>query len=370
MGQKDHWLWLMYNTSSDMEAVVQVEPGPEFRVLSVNPKYLEVVRAAGYNVTLESFAGKTISEVATQILKFSPGAAAELRARYVRVIQSPLPLLYEEITDTPVGRFYGESRLTPIPDSSGQAAYVVYASRDITERKRTAAELETSRDQLRLLTFRIEAVREEERSHAARDIHDVLAQDLTVLKMEIDWMKRHLGHPRGGLTHAQIRRHLKTMNGLTDQAIQSVQRIATELRPGVLDSLGLPAAIHWQAREFRNCTGIPCEVVVPDGKLKIDRERSTALFRILQESLTNITRHATATRVQIELREDPKQLVLTIRDNGRGIRPAELADPRSIGLLGMRERAFALNGTCEITAPHDGGTLVEVRLPFLVEKQP
>jgi signal transduction histidine kinase len=150
---------------------------------------------------------------------------------------------------------------------------------------------------------------------------------------------------------------------VTDTAIESVQKIATELRPVVLDTLGLCAAIEWQANEFEGRTGIKCELNLPHEELDLDRDYSTALFRILQESLTNVVRHAQATRVEIDLQREANHLALTVRDNGRGIGPTELNDPHSLGLLGMRERAMLLGGECQITGNPTFGTEVEARFP-------
>ena len=153
------------------------------------------------------------------------------------------------------------------------------------------------------------------------------------------------------------------MMDLTDKASQSVQRIATELRPLVLDSLGLCAAAEWAAADFQKRTEIRCKAIVPGQGLELDRDRSTALFRILQESLTNVARHARSTKVEIQLRREAGEVILTVHDNGRGVRLSELKDARSMGLLGMRERASLLGGQCVIGPQAGGGTMVEVRLP-------
>jgi two-component system sensor histidine kinase UhpB len=233
--------------------------------------------------------------------------------------------------------------------------------RDITERTRAEADLQSSREQLRALAARLQAVREEERSRLAREFHDVLAQDLTRLKLDIAWLDRRLAQSHDKkLLHEK----LASMTELTDGAIGAVQRIATELRPVVLDSLGLAAAIEWQVKDFELHTGISCCIHLPGRELSFERARSTAVFRILQESLTNIVRHAQATEVEVELRCDAEQLILTVRDNGRGIRATELSDVQSMGLLGMRERATLLGGRCEIEALAGGGTSVQVHFPF------
>jgi hypothetical protein len=154
------------------------------------------------------------------------------------------------------------------------------------------------------------------------------------------------------------------MSEVTDTAITSVQRIATELRPVVLDTLGLYAAIEWQARDFEQRTGIRTYAAVPEADPRLERDHSTALFRILQESLTNVARHSCASQVHIELVPDQEILFLRVRDNGRGITENELENPRSVGIVGMRERASLLGGQCHIGRFPNGGTIVEARLPL------
>lgn len=235
---------------------------------------------------------------------------------------------------------------------------------------RTDTERQQGAEALRRSNARLQAVREEERTRLAREIHDVLAQELTRLKLEISWLKRQLAHPADPDQHDKTLQKLAGMTELTDLAIASVQKIATELRPVVLDSLGLCAAIEWQGRDFETRTAIQCRAVVPGLDPELGRDQATALFRILQEALTNVARHAEATQVQIELCSRDNWLVLAVRDNGRGIAPSELADPRSVGLLGMRERATLLGGTCEISLRPEGGTAIEARLPIAKPAEP
>ena len=245
----------------------------------------------------------------------------------------------------------------------GQTAVLLHV-RDMTERKQMEEELFTSRKQLRALAARLQAVREEERTSVAREIHDVLAQELTRLKMDVVWVNRQLARPLDARKQKAVQERLTAMTTATDTAIQSVQKIATELRPVVLDSLGLCAAVEWQVKEFAARTGIACRATVPEQDLLLDRNRSTAMFRILQESLTNVQRHAQATRVEVLLLAETDQLVLRIQDNGCGIPPATLSNPMAIGLVGMRERALLLEGQLEIRSQPKAGTVIEMRLPL------
>ncbi|HSB72803.1 MAG TPA: PAS domain S-box protein, partial [Candidatus Methylomirabilis sp.] len=231
--------------------------------------------------------------------------------------------------------------------------------RDITERKQAEEQLRDSREQLRALAARLQSVREDERTRIAREIHDKLGQALTALKLDLAWIA-----PRLPVDRPALLEKARALLGLLDAAIQSVRRIATELRPGVLDDLGLVAAIEWQAQEFQSRTGITCEFSSGQADLALPPEVGTAVFRICQETLTNVARHAHATQVRIGLEADGGQLVLTVADNGRGITEQELANRTSLGLLGMRERALLLGGQVGIAGRPGGGTTVTVRIPL------
>ena len=230
--------------------------------------------------------------------------------------------------------------------------------RDITEWKRTQEELENARDQLRALTARLLVFREMEARRLAREIHDELGQVLTGLKI-------NLARLAGKLMAKQepLAKKLASMEESINQTIRSVRRIATDLRPRLLDDLGLTAAIQWQVREFQSRTGVTCRLRDESGHHKYASELSTALFRILQESLTNAARHARPSRIDIDLKEHDGNLVLRVRDNGRGIRDKDLNHPESLGLLGMKERALLLGGTIQIRGAVGKGTTVIAAIP-------
>jgi PAS domain S-box-containing protein len=230
--------------------------------------------------------------------------------------------------------------------------------RDITERKQAEEELRSSREQLRALSAHLQSIREEERALIAREIHDELGQELTGLKMDLSWLIKRLPGDQEILV-----KKTESMSKLVDNTIQSVRRISTKLRPGVLDDLGLTAAIEWQAQDFQNRTGIECEFNSNLREVDLDRDRSTTVFRILQETLTNVARHASATRVNICLKEEEATLVLIVEDNGRGITKSEIFDPKSFGLLGMRERALVFGGEVEIRGTAGRGTTVTLKIP-------
>jgi len=234
---------------------------------------------------------------------------------------------------------------------------------------------------LRLLSEHLQTIREEERTRIAGDIHDELGQVLTALKMDLFWLGNRLssasGRPKGtarpsrnaqrGETEPGKRdgrlEKMETMLKLTDQAIQTVRRIATELRPAVLDDLGLAAAIEWQAREFQARSGVRCRLALVERSIRLDPKRTTAVFRIFQETMTNVARHANAARVDVRLKKKNDDLILTIRDDGRGITEREIAAVQSLGLLGMRERALFLGGEFQIIGIPGRGTTVTLRIP-------
>ena len=222
------------------------------------------------------------------------------------------------------------------------------------ERKRAERQLRESHKQLRALSAYLQTVREEERTRIAREVHDELGQALTGLKLDLSRL-------------ASQRPRLQTIKSLVarvNSTIQTVRRIATELRPGILDDLGLVAAIEWQATEFQSRTGIECHMTTMPHEPPLDPKLTTAFFRVFQEALTNVIRHAGATRVDVHLRKDGRYLVLEVKDNGRGITDAEIDSPSSIGLAGMRERAALLGGEVSIRGLPGKSTTVAVRIPF------
>jgi len=231
--------------------------------------------------------------------------------------------------------------------------------RDITARKSTEEELKSSREQLRNLSAHLQSIREKERMNIAREIHDELGQALTALKMDLFWIKNRLPKDEG-LLHEKI----LSMVELVDKTGESVHRISAELRPGLLDDLGLAAAIEWQAEEFQRRTGISCDVSLDPEDFVTSQDMSTTIFRIFQETLTNIVRHAEASRVKVMLREKDNEINLEVSDNGRGITPEQVSHPRSFGIIGIRERVNLLHGKVAIVGIPQGGTTVTVCIPY------
>jgi PAS domain S-box-containing protein len=254
--------------------------------------------------------------------------------------------------------------LTLLRNDSGDPIGIIGYSMDTTDRKRGEEALLKSRNQLAALAVRLESVREEERGRIAIEIHDVLGQALTGLKLDVSWVHKQLIESKGGLEHSTLLARLDSSQALLDSTIQSVREIATTLRPSVLDQLGLEAAIEWQAQEFRHRTGIACATSISPDHIGVDAEQSTALFRILQEVLTNVVRHAHATDVDIRLEETREHVIMQVKDNGNGITAAEQSGPHAFGLLGMHLRAQQQGGTFDIHGTVGRGTTVTVRVPL------
>jgi PAS domain S-box-containing protein len=251
-------------------------------------------------------------------------------------------------------------------DQGGRLTQSRIAISDISEQVRAEAVLrETERltrstEQLRELSARLQSVREEERTRISRAIHDELGQALTGLKMDVAWLQNHLDPPQPALLAKT-----QAMSDLIDTTIQTVRRISTELRPGILD-LGLVATIEWQLQEFQTRTGIVSKLISAPEETVLDADGSTTAFRILQEILTNVIRHAQATQVEVTLAETTAFLTLQVRDNGRGITESEIYNSQSIGLLGMQERARLRGGEIHLKGAPGRGTTVMVRLPLTI----
>lgn len=236
-------------------------------------------------------------------------------------------------------------------------------AQDITERKRAEERIRATSEQLRALSASVQSAKEEEGTRIAREIHDELGGALTSLKWDLESLHKVTSESTDQSLVQALDGKVEAMLRLSETTISAVRRISSELRPSVLDDLGLVAAIEWQARQFQTRTGIICHYECAVEKVDLDREQSTAMFRILQEALTNILRHAQATRVDIAIKEEAGEIVMTVSDNGRGITEDEKSRLQSLGLLGMRERAHLIGAEIDIIGVDAQGTVVTVRVP-------
>jgi two-component system sensor histidine kinase UhpB len=258
--------------------------------------------------------------------------------------------------------FFLEALGSRITYGGQPAAQVIL--RDISDRVRAYEELRTSREQLRRLSTHLQSARESERSAIAREIHDELGGALTALKFDIASFEELLPPGDAATARGPIVEKLESMSALIDTTVQTMRRIITQLRPVLLDSLGLSAAIEWLAEDFQTRTGIPCEARIEREDGLADNERATAVYRIVQETLTNVARHAGATRVEITMDIRGGMLHLTVCDNGKGVTEEQIRAPGSFGIMGMKERALIFGGEVSLEAAPTGGTAVSLRLPL------
>lgn len=292
-----------------------------------------------------------------------PESHAAVRQRVIQALASdvPVPMVNERIV-----RFDGTERdvviaVAGLPDHGGTTLQMVIS--DITERSRESQELERSRRELRRLSANQVDAREEERRRIARELHDELGQRLTALKMELAALATQ--SPLGG-----SRERIASMLEMVDETVASVRRIATDLRPLMLDDLGLNAAIEWLANGWARRMGIAVQLHLGEADPPLGEAASIALYRMVQEALTNVARHARATEVQIEIRHEAGELVLTVQDNGTGFAEPSMYREGSHGLMGMRERAYMLGGQFEIGTSSGGGGHITVRLPLAAGARP
>ncbi|HXI91183.1 MAG TPA: MEDS domain-containing protein [Blastocatellia bacterium] len=235
---------------------------------------------------------------------------------------------------------------------------------DITERKRAEEKLKATSEQLRALSASLSSAREQEGTRIARELHDELGSALTSLKWDLEGIDKLCSEAGNQADVSKVREKTKEMIGVIDATLNAVLRISSELRPTILDDLGLLEAIEWQAQQFEARTGITCQIDSFVEKVDLSQDKATAVFRILQEALTNVLRHAHATRVNITIAEEEGEFAFEIRDNGRGITEDERTGSRSLGLIGMRERAHLVGGRIEIIGVGERGTALTLRVPI------
>ena len=328
-------------------------------VHDLSGRYTSVNRAA------EKLTGYTRADIlGKKFTHFVPQEQIEnFREHFCRKLVDEGETSYESEVITKDGRRIAVEVSSHLIYENGVAVAVQGAARDISERRAAEEKVKATSEQLRALSASVQSAKEEEGARIAREIHDELGGALTSLKWDLESLHKVISESNGQSRHHELHGKVEAMLRLSETTIGVVRRISSELRPSVLDDLGLGPAIEWQARQFQARTGIVCHCECPLENVDLDQQQSTGIFRILQESLTNILRHAQATRVDISVKEKAGEIVLTVSDNGRGITEEEKSRLQSLGLLGMRERAHLIGGEIDITGFEEDGTVVTVRAP-------
>lgn len=244
-----------------------------------------------------------------------------------------------------------------VKNDSGNPVKIIGVIKDITAQKKSETALRHYKDQLSQLNAHLQNIIEQERISLAREIHDDLGQTLSALKMDLGWVNKRLLADQ-----AQLATKISEMKSIIDQSVKSVKRICSDLRPGILDDLGLVSAASWYLDAFQQRSGIQCLLNIEPPEIQIERETSTALYRILQEALNNVVRHANASQVAVSLTRVKETIVLEVADNGKGI-DTTIQKSLSFGIIGMRERAYALNGEFSVSEQPAGGTIIRVEIP-------
>ena len=325
------------------------------KYVAVNPA---LARIYGYDSPEDMIAA--ITNIADQ-LYVDPGQ----RDEFIRLMQSQKTVTgFEALVYRKDGSFIWISEnVRALCDQAGTLVGYEGTVEHITQRKLTEQRLRDTLDQVRMLSGRVATVQEEERTHIARELHDELGVRLTCLKIDLSRLPSIVGNRARTGVRANLNNKVRSMVEQVDSTIAAVQRLATQLRPALLDNLGLVAAIEWQSQDFQKRTGIPCTCVTSADDIEMEPERATAVFRICQEALTNTARHAHATAVTVKLVSHHNALQMVVADNGVGIPDSKASDRQSLGLLGMQERAAQFGGKITFEGDPEKGTTVTVCLP-------
>ena len=320
------------------------------------------------NPALETLTGFSAAEVVGSRPPYpwwTEGAFDENGDHFGRALREGMDRAEETFQKKSGERFWVE--LTSVPVMRGRrVSYYLVNWVDITQRKRAEESVRRSREQLRALAGHLQEARERERARLARHIHDDLGHALACLKMDVSRLEKDLGDSAA----VKLRERMKAMSEMLDKTMESVRHTASELRPGILDDVGLAAVLEWEAKEFERRTGIKCAFACASGTDRLDRRQSTALYRICQQLLTNVALHSGADAVKISLAEHAGNLLLEVSDNGRGISAESVSSSASLGIVGMRERTLLMGGALTISGVCGEGTNATVRIPLGGDEAP
>jgi PAS domain S-box-containing protein len=337
-----------------------------FRAVEQTPVSIVVTDVAGtiqyVNPKFEETNGFTSSEIVGQNIRFirSGEMPDEVYKELWEKILAGDVWAGELLNKKKTGDLYWASvTVSPVRDPKGTITDFVAVMEDISELKKSEEERSMFISQLRTLAVRLRTAREDERKSIAREIHDVWGQTISTIKIDLEWIKANLSS-----RSKKLRGRATIMGSILESLIVAVQKKSMELRPSLLDELGLESALEWQAEEFMGHTGIRTTFAVHGERVNIGTKTATVAFRICQEALTNVARHADAREVSVTLEEKPLEILLTVADDGKGIEVNRVTDLRSIGLLGMKERAISIGGDVQLRLRPEGGTLMLARLPL------
>lgn len=337
-----------YRSLSDQSGLGIGLFSPEGEILYFNKKAISNLGNPSYN-----FLGKSLFDI------FEKDIARRYINRFREVISSDSSKDYEDFFESPTGKYWFLSNHSKIRNSKGELIGIQVIAHDITSQKQTEKMLRELTDELRDLTHHFGENIEKERSSIARDLHDDLGQKLTALNMDISWLKSRIG-----VQSRPVEKKFQQVQTLINETIESVQRISYGLRPSILDNLGLKSATEWQLKDFSRFTGIKVTWVIDLPDDKTDNKVSLVIFRVIQEALTNVIRHAKATSVKVKIKAIGKTIHAIISDNGKGITQEMIDSKKSFGLMGMRERVQAFGGKIKISGKPGKGTEIFVKMPF------
>ncbi|MBU2506954.1 MAG: PAS domain S-box protein [Bacteroidetes bacterium] len=321
----------------------------------INPEFTKMY---GYT------AGEVIGKTTPRILK-SGLISAEGYEQFWKVLLNEQNIMEEYTNKCKDGRLIDiEGSADPILNDKDEIIGFLGIQRDITDRKHAEEKINNYLTKLKNLAAHLQTVREDERTAIARDIHDDMGQDLTALKIELSLIENEVKKKSVTINQSFLLNEIKDMQAIVNNTINKVRKLIRELRPEVLDNLGLQDALKWQAKEFEKRNRIKCSYTSNISEIDLDKKRSTAIFRILQETLTNIIKHAKASRVEISFNKKNGTLLLEINDNGKGFSLKDVDDTKSMGIIGMRERVAVFGGELEISSQVKKGTKVIVSIPI------